>query len=75
MKSDRDLQKQVMDELAFDPSVTSEHIGVSVKDRVVTLSGTVPTFGEKYAAEKWLTRLRKPPKKSLQLKFTKKRRE
>lgn len=52
MKSDRQIQKDVMDELAFDPSVSSENIGVSVKDRIVTLTGFVPSFGEKYAAEK-----------------------
>ena len=52
MKTDRQIQKDVMDELAFDPSVTSENIGVSVKGGVVTLSGFVPSYGEKYAAEK-----------------------
>jgi osmotically-inducible protein OsmY len=52
MKTDRQIQKDVMDELAFDPSVTSENIGVSVKDWVVTLNGYVPSYGEKYAAEK-----------------------
>ena len=43
MKTDRQIQKDVMDELAFDPSVTSENIGVSVTGGVVTLSGFVPS--------------------------------
>jgi len=41
-----------MDELEFDPSVSAENIGVSVKNGVVTLNGTVPSYGEKYAAER-----------------------
>lgn len=52
MKPDKDLQKDVMDQLDFDPSINSENIGVAVKDGVVTLSGTVPRLAEKYAAEK-----------------------
>jgi len=52
MKTDRELQRDVMDELAFDPSVSAENIGVSVKDSIVVLSGTVPSYVEKTAAEK-----------------------
>jgi osmotically-inducible protein OsmY len=52
MKTDREIQNDVMDELAFDPSVIAEDIGVSVKNQVVSLSGTVPTYAEKHAAEK-----------------------
>lgn len=52
MKTDRQIQKDVMDELAFAPEVNAENIGVSVKDNVVTLNGFVPNFFEKYAAEK-----------------------
>jgi osmotically-inducible protein OsmY len=42
----------VQDELKWEPSVTSTEIGVAVSDGVVTLSGTVPTYAEKFAAEK-----------------------
>jgi osmotically-inducible protein OsmY len=42
----------VIQELKCDPSVTHEHIGVAVSEGVVTLSGTVPTYIEKYAAER-----------------------
>ncbi|MCX6128285.1 MAG: BON domain-containing protein [Proteobacteria bacterium] len=52
MKIDRQLQKDVMDELEFDPSVVAEHIAVSVSDGIVTLKGHVPSYAEKYAAEK-----------------------
>ena len=52
MKTDAQVQADVMQELKWDPSVTHEHIGVSVSDGIVTLAGTVPTYVEKFAAEK-----------------------
>lgn len=52
MKPDDQLQKDVMEELMWDPSVTHEHIGVAVNDGIVTLSGHVPTYFEKSAASK-----------------------
>lgn len=52
MKTDRQLQKDVLDELEFNPAVSAENIGISVKDGVVTLNGHVPSYAEKYAAEK-----------------------
>jgi osmotically-inducible protein OsmY len=51
MKTDSQLQADVMQELKWDPSITHEHIGVAVSDCVVTLSGTVPSYLEKNAAE------------------------
>ena len=52
MKTDSTLQAEVEEELKWEPSVTASNIGVSVNDGVVTLSGTVPTYAEKWAAEK-----------------------
>ena len=52
MKLDRQIQNDVIEELAFDPSIQSEQVGVSVKDGIVMLSGYVPSYGEKYAAER-----------------------
>jgi osmotically-inducible protein OsmY len=52
MKSDAQIQTDVIQELKWDPSVTHEHIGVAVSDGIVTLSGTVPNYIEKFAAEK-----------------------
>jgi osmotically-inducible protein OsmY len=52
MKTDSQLQKDILDELKWDPSVTHEHIGVSVTNSIVTLSGNVPSFIEKWNAEK-----------------------
>jgi len=51
MKTDIQLQKDVMDELTWEPRVTSTQIGVAVKNGVVTLSGSVASFAEKSAAE------------------------
>ncbi len=52
MKSDSQLQHDVMDELEYEPSVDHADIGVAVNDGVVTLSGFVKTYPEKLAAEK-----------------------
>jgi osmotically-inducible protein OsmY len=52
MRTDLQLKKDVEDELEFDPAVTASDIGVSVKDGVVTLTGFVPNFWEKRAAER-----------------------
>lgn len=52
MKSDKDLQQDVIKELDWEPSVNRAHIGVAVKDGIVTLSGHVSSYWEKYAAEK-----------------------
>jgi len=51
MKTDSDLQRDVLAELAWEPSVQAQHIGVSVKDGVVTLNGEVPTYAEKFTTE------------------------
>ena len=52
MKTERELQRDVMDELEFDPSLDAAAIGVSVAGGVVTLDGQVPTYADKLAAER-----------------------
>lgn len=52
VKTDSQVQRDVMDELAWEPSVDHADIGVAVNDGVVTLSGYVKSFPEKVAAEK-----------------------
>ena len=52
MKTDSQLQKDVMAELAWEPSVHATEIGVEVKDGVVTLAGDVCTYTEKWNAER-----------------------
>jgi osmotically-inducible protein OsmY/uncharacterized protein YbcI len=52
MKTDAQLQKDVMDELKWEPCVTASTIGVSAVNGVVTLNGSVPTYAEKWGAER-----------------------
>lgn len=52
MKTDTQLQRDVQAELSWEPSVRDAEIGVAAKDGVVTLSGYVDTFAEKYLAER-----------------------
>jgi osmotically-inducible protein OsmY len=58
MTDDGNLQQRVIDELQFDPSLDAAHVGVSVRNGVVTLSGHVETFVEKAAAERAARRVR-----------------
>jgi osmotically-inducible protein OsmY len=51
-RSDDSLRNDVQFELKYDPKITSNDIGVAVKERVVTLFGFVPSYWEKDAAEK-----------------------
>ena len=57
MNSDRQLQLDVLDELRWEPGVKATDIGVTVKDGVVTLEGTVDSYAEKWAAEEAVKRL------------------
>jgi osmotically-inducible protein OsmY len=51
-KTDDSVREDVLGELKWDPKISSESdIAVAVKDGVVTLSGFVPTFWDKDAAE------------------------
>ena len=57
MKTDLQLHRDVIDELRWEPSVNEAEIGVAVKDGVVTLSGFVETFAQKYGAERAVKRV------------------
>lgn len=51
MKTDAQIQQDVMDELKWQPFLKASEIGVSAKDGVVTLYGTVDSYSKKIAAE------------------------
>jgi osmotically-inducible protein OsmY len=51
MPKDRQLQRAVLAELGWDPSVTASRLGVEANDGVVTLTGKVETYAQKHAAE------------------------
>lgn len=52
MKTDNQLQQDVIAELKWEPAVHAAQIGVSVRDGVVTLSGEVSSYAEKWNAER-----------------------
>ena len=52
MKSDSQLQQDVLAELKWEPCVTASRIGVEVESGVVTLAGHVGSYSEKWHAER-----------------------
>jgi len=57
VRSDDEIRNSVLMELKWDPKITSSDIGVAVKDGVVALTGFVPSYWEKDAAEKAVKRV------------------
>ena len=55
--SDFDLQRDILEELNFEPQVDPAHIGVMVDQGVVTLTGHVSSYAEKLAAEQAVRRV------------------
>ena len=51
MRSDSEIQRDVEDELKWNPDINATDIAVSVGKGVVTLAGFVKSYGEKFAAE------------------------
>ncbi len=51
MKTDMELQRDVLDEIAWEPSVCVPEIGITVYDGIVTLTGNVDNLPAKWAAE------------------------
>jgi VCBS repeat-containing protein len=52
MKTDKELQRDVLDELAWEPSVDAAEIGISVENGIVILNGVVKSLNEKWTAER-----------------------
>lgn len=51
MHTDEQLQKDVMDELKWEPMLEAAQIGVAAHNGVITLSGNVNSYNKKLAAE------------------------
>jgi osmotically-inducible protein OsmY len=51
MKTDSQIQSDVLMELKWQPSIDPAHIGVVVKDGIVTLTGHVLSYTQRYEAE------------------------
>lgn len=58
MKTDSQLQRDVLDELKWEPGVEHEKIGVSADNGVVTLSGLVLSYSQKLLAEQAARRVK-----------------
>ena len=50
-RTDEQIQRAVLDELKWEPRLEPNEIGVSVKDGIVTLTGTVDSYLKRWAAE------------------------
>jgi osmotically-inducible protein OsmY len=57
-RTDAEIQKEVLEELKWDPRVQPNEIGVIVKNGVVTLTGTVDSYAKRWAAEEAALRVR-----------------
>lgn len=58
MTTDADIKRDVESELKWDPDIDATDIGVAVKNGVVTLSGFVRSFTQKYEAERATKRVK-----------------
>lgn len=52
MKTDLQLQQDVLAELDWEPAINAAAIGVEVKDGIVTLAGHVDSYAEKWDAQR-----------------------
>jgi osmotically-inducible protein OsmY len=58
VRSDAQIQADVLEELKWEPRLQPNETGVIVKDGVVTLTGTMTSYTAKYAAEEAAHRVR-----------------
>jgi osmotically-inducible protein OsmY len=52
MKSDSDIKRDVEQELKWDPDLDATDIAINVKNAVVTLTGFVRSYSQRYGAER-----------------------
>jgi osmotically-inducible protein OsmY len=58
MRSDHDIQEDVLAELRWEPSLANDDIAVSVRDGVVTLAGYAGSYADKWKAERVASRVK-----------------
>src|SRR5258705_9242698 len=51
MRSDSEIERDVREELKWDPDLDAEDIAISVKDGVVTLAGFTKSYSDRLEAE------------------------
>lgn len=57
MKTDMQLQRDVMDEVRWQPATRAAEVGVAAKDGVITLSGSVASYAEKLSVARAAERI------------------
>jgi len=57
MKTDANLKSDIQAELDWEPSINPANVGVAVKNGIVTLTGHLDTFAEKFAIERVVSRV------------------
>jgi osmotically-inducible protein OsmY len=57
-RNDEEIQRDVLEELRWDAPLQPNEVGVTVKNGVVTLTGSVDSYAKKWAAERTAHRLR-----------------
>jgi len=57
VKMDTELQRDIMNELKWEPTIHAAEIGVGVKDGVVTLNGDVDSYSKKWAIDRAVRRV------------------
>ena len=57
-RTDQEIQREVLDELRWEPRLQPNEIGVSVRDAIVTLTGWVDSYLKKWDAEQAAYRVR-----------------
>jgi osmotically-inducible protein OsmY len=57
-RSDNEIQKDVTDELRWDPALREDDIAASVRDGVVTLAGFVVSYSDKWRAERVVSKVK-----------------
>jgi osmotically-inducible protein OsmY len=54
---DSEIRRRVLAELDWDPSIDASDVGVAVKDGVVTLTGTIPSYWQEKEVERVVRRI------------------
>ena len=58
MRTDMDIQKDVIAELRWEPSLRDDDIAVGVRDGVVTLAGFVDSYADKWSVERVVSKVK-----------------
>lgn len=58
MRTDSDIQRDIVAELKWDPSLRNDDIAVAVRDGIVTLAGFAESYTEKWRAERVASRIK-----------------